>query len=878
MSHTLTQRLVESDLERYLKQTALNDDDDTVGPPPPPKDNASIMTTSREPALSRENSGLARTNSMATSIFSFSRASFSSQLASLTSMNLPSASTLAANINAIPTALQAVLELTNAADQIRLYTKKALKVLGNMDAEDDVEWAAAAGRDGLEDTDTSVRKFERLVTVYVEAIDRVQSRPDVAGVPSEQLEHLVVQMDSTLSDWTKVRSHLKGVRDQVELAMEWEELWNVVLGDVGNEMEELNTLIFEMEEKRYKSMSLAENDDSSFDMKALESVLDASPQQFRTPTSNRFSLPPSAFVSSPINSPILETNPQDDSNLLAIFARMQPLRASLDFLPMRLSMFQQRAEKVFPTACEELGDKRKRLERNWTKMQKDADTLRKELEEDRWVLVFRNAGKQANKMCESVERSILKLQEAYDQGMHHTSPHQLAKRIENFEAKRTHYGPAIDKVVQVVEKGVKDRLTVNGEILRLQADISARVRHLKESIRVMEQMLDHLNAHKNSQMRDSISSIHTMDRSMSESLVDTPDSSPPSSVIASNSRQKLTAKKNRSRRPSQDHPPPVSQNKRYSSLPGPPRPTTPLHSVQSSKTSPRKHTPSSGGLQSVYKQGTYRPPVAPVPRPQPTPLANKPRWTTSTNVRDLHQAFSSDRSSPYLRTASSAQRSMSSAALPSPLSRETMQSPAFAASSQYGRSGRLASFTERVANASPNGGLIDRLPYQNNRHATAPHSITIRSPSSMVVQNESSPTMTTAPTFNHGQRPPSSLTYGQMSWQGFGSRATSSIPQGPEPSHSTDMRRQQSIDFSQYTTDDIDYTTNDHRAARELENEPDDEPTSSPLAPRQTESRAGNRASMSSRTGKRLSMLPVPTNRMPSMSGSVSGRDSTLGY
>lgn len=36
--------------------------------------------------------------------------------------------------------------------------------------------------------------------------------------------------------------------------MEWEELWNMVLGDIENELNELSRLVFEMEERRYKSV------------------------------------------------------------------------------------------------------------------------------------------------------------------------------------------------------------------------------------------------------------------------------------------------------------------------------------------------------------------------------------------------------------------------------------------------------------------------------------------------------------------------------------------------------------------------------------------------------------------------------------------------
>jgi hypothetical protein len=70
---------------------------------------------------------------------------------------------------------------------------------------------------------------------------------------------------------------------------------------------------------------------------------------------------------------------------------------------------------------EEVGEK-------WVKLEGDAEALRRELGEDRWVLVFRNAGRQAQKMFESVERSVDKLQEAIDTGAQHSNPPALAKR------------------------------------------------------------------------------------------------------------------------------------------------------------------------------------------------------------------------------------------------------------------------------------------------------------------------------------------------------------------------------------------------------------------------------------------------------------------
>lgn len=712
--HTTDTPPSETDLQKYLKRSSREDG----APPPPPKDSPSSAVALKGDADSYFNpEGLSRTNS----IFSFSRASFSSQLSNLTSLNLPEASNLAARIKSIPTATAAVKALTSAAEQIQRWTRKATDVLGSLDSEDDIEWAAAGGREGLDDVDKAVDKFETLVEVYVQAIEELQSRDDIADVQANDLQAVVEQMESTLHDWDKVRSLLQGVHEQVELAMEWEELWNVVLGDVGNEMDRLSRLIFEMEERRHKTMKAdAENDSSNgLDINELETIVEDSPPTTRTPANYRFSLPPAFPASSPVASPATPM-PHDDSTLLALFARMQPLRASLDFLPMRLSMFQARAEALFPTACEELEDKRSRLEAGWTKLNKDAEDLRRELGEDRWVLVFRNAGRQAQKMCESVERSITKLQEELESGAQHSNPPALAKKVESFEAKKMHYGPAIDRVLAIIQKGLNDRLTVNGEIIRLHTDMSAKARALTERMDSMESAVEEMNANRNAQLRDSISSIITTDRSATGSAVETPGSSPASSVVMTGGRPDpstpgMSSSKNRG-----STAPRPTTSKRYSGVP------QPRNSSLSSAHSTRTASPSPG-----MRRSTATPTPANRPqRPAATPVSNKPRWNSSASTIDLvvghhFKPLSSTTPSSYrkLPTPRSG-ASMDSHGIPSPLSRATSSSPAPNLIGPGHRTSHLASFSERIASPSPmrSTSLMDPPPYSKG-HGSSPSSL-----------------------------------------------------------------------------------------------------------------------------------------------------------
>lgn len=473
-------------------------------------------------------SGLSR----AGSIYSLGRASFTGQLTQLTSMKLPDADSLARRISSIPSAAEAAKALSDATEQIMLWIGKASEALSGLNAEDDVDWAAAGGREGIEDVDGAINRFEKLVQVYIVAIEKLQTRDDIAQLSASELNGSVKQLEGVIVAWNKIKQTLKGVKEQVEVAMEWEELWSSVLGEIAQEMDSLNRLVFEMEEKRHEGAESLLSTKENLDISELETIVEERPGRGKKAT-NRFNALPPFSPSSPLQS-AENTDSKEDASLLALFARMQPLRASLDFLPMRLSTFHIRGNAVFPTACEDLEKRRDQLEEQWKKLEDDSEALRRELGEDRWVLVFRNAGKQALKMCESVSRSFLKLKEGIDTGEHQFNMAGLSKKIENYEAKVQHYGPAIERVLAIIDKGVLDRLTVNGEILRLQSDMKRRWSSLQADIRDMELVLGDINNDaRERQLRDSVSTVMSSERSIGSSLLDTPGSSPASSANVS---------------------------------------------------------------------------------------------------------------------------------------------------------------------------------------------------------------------------------------------------------------------------------------------------------------------------------------------------------
>lgn len=707
-----------TDFEKYVDDTKRSEEQAESAPEPQPDDESPsspvyAVSSSSNIQSYFNPSGLQRTES----IYSFSRASFSNQLSQLTSIPLPQPAALETSIANIATALAAVRALNGAAEQIHIWIRKASDVLSGLDSEDDVEWAAAGGREGLDGVDKAITRFESLVNVYVKAIENVQLRGDIATVDAENLKTIVSQMESILTNWAQIKLKLRGVKEQVELAMEWEELWSNVLGDVGMEIDNLSGMIFEMEEKRHQALLDNGEATGGLDINELETIVEESPTKGRS-ASNRLSIGPMLAAAS--GTPVIKT-PQDDtsySNLMALFARMQPLRASLDFLPMRLSMFQSRAEGVFPSACEELDDRKDRLEKSYKVLEQDAEALRKELGEDKWIIVFRNAGSQAQKMFDSVERSISKLQEGLESNAQVNNPANLTKRIENYEAKKIHYVPAIERVISIIQKGVNDRLTVNGEVLRLLSDMTSRTDALKASLKVMDSSLEDIQITKGQQLRDSISSILTMDSPATGSAIDTPGSSPASSVVLGGYKNAATPLGGSSRRESSVGSTTArSMNVRRFS--GVPQPTSTMTGRKSSIPKPSGLTSPTPGKSNYAVTPTPSRRMSRVP--QPSPIPNRPRWNTSTNTNDLdsYRPFGATTPSGFRKSSAPSRTPRPSSTVP--FRRDMSASPAPSAGRSASRlSTRFASSSRspvrNVSSPSPaRSSLLDPPPYSRLR-------------------------------------------------------------------------------------------------------------------------------------------------------------------
>ncbi|PPQ96279.1 hypothetical protein CVT26_005666 [Gymnopilus dilepis] len=140
----------------------------------------------------------------------------------------------------------------------------------------------------------------------------------------------------------------------------------------------------------------------------------------------------------------------------------------------------------------------------WESVQEESETLREELKEDKWLTVFRTVTDQADGMMSSLEKAVTRCQEfiwqvhrrgtvsddfqsnAASYSSRHDKPpityEVFTTLLDSYEAKKKHYMPATSKVLSIIDKGVRDRVTKNGETLRRHAESAQRWKNLKERI------------------------------------------------------------------------------------------------------------------------------------------------------------------------------------------------------------------------------------------------------------------------------------------------------------------------------------------------------------------------------------------------------------
>ncbi|KAJ4475061.1 hypothetical protein J3R30DRAFT_3294851 [Lentinula aciculospora] len=197
-----------------------------------------------------------------------------------------------------------------------------------------------------------------------------------------------------------------------------------------------------------------------------------------------------------------------DQSLMSMDEKLESVSKGIKFINDSLDPYLQ-ATPTIPHGSEieanetaAILSKHSTLVSEWEAVQDESEVLREELKEDKWLTVFRTVTDQADGMMSSLEKGVNRCQEfiwqVHRRGIEDTmsnSQTSLTRSekaaptletfntlLDSFEAKKKHYMPATSKVLAIIDKGVRDRVTKNGETLRRHAESAQRWKNLRERI------------------------------------------------------------------------------------------------------------------------------------------------------------------------------------------------------------------------------------------------------------------------------------------------------------------------------------------------------------------------------------------------------------
>jgi hypothetical protein len=369
-----------------------------------------------------------------------SRVPFTEQLNALTRVTLP----------VLGESERSVEDVDRAVDRVLEYFSIGREVLSGLDAQDDVEWMFE-GREAILNVGKTIMKAGELMDQLMTVLEQTKECNKQA---SKRYIPVIEKIERAITEWHKILELIQAIRNQVDVATEWKDLNDQILTEVEDEISHCYGIIFEIEENRHFPAV------EKVDIDSLTTALNESPfiDQPRLPTLSQ--------VERTVNDKFIEVS-----------TRLKPLQASLDFIPLRLEQYANKADDVFPSSVKTLNAKHLTLRSNLDELVNEVKSLQKELGEDRWSTIFKNTGVQASEMLDSYQQNLDLINLEKRKAKVHNRSVDVVK-VERLATKNAHLSPAIDRILALLDRALRDHLTGNSEMYQLQANLHKRWKSL----------------------------------------------------------------------------------------------------------------------------------------------------------------------------------------------------------------------------------------------------------------------------------------------------------------------------------------------------------------------------------------------------------------
>lgn len=357
---------------------------------------------------------------------------------------------------------QSLTELyASSTDTLIAWLTNATQAVSALDAGGDLSWALQI-RMELQ----LVEKGVQSVQTRLEQLSKVVE--DLSGsLTKAEVKRMVTDLEAVTTNWEHLTSLTKRLRFQSLIATDWEDC-EKSLELMLSEVRELNASIYLVEERRHIAAP-----DVTVELEVLAAILDDVPDGENTGTPGKQASHDS----------LSQWDREFQNTVLRLASKLTPLAASLQMFRPRLELFEHRAAGRFATALDGLQARYTKLNSSFDALVEDFKRLKRELSDDKWLTVYRQVNKQASEMMDSIARTVKKLE-----SVPFTSP-GVARWVDAFEMKSEHYGKAIPAVLAIMHRGIRDRLTLNGEVIRGYNLLTDRWTKLQDTLAVTQKRI-----------------------------------------------------------------------------------------------------------------------------------------------------------------------------------------------------------------------------------------------------------------------------------------------------------------------------------------------------------------------------------------------------
>ncbi|KAK9454334.1 hypothetical protein V1511DRAFT_501720 [Dipodascopsis uninucleata] len=342
----------------------------------------------------------------------------------------------------------------------------------------DIRWALLA----REDVSNMGNLFESLRDHVALLEDECQKEVESQ---SRTLKSKIVDIYCELAELFTV------IKQQIDVALEWSELHHII-SELTKEIGSCSCTIVNL--KYGEDAKSRKQDSQSLDLDTLQQSLDLSP----VPGCGKLIA-------------LSDVDRQNNSELVRVIKKIQPLKVSITHLSDRFSDIQDKLEEYFPSALHQMIQIKYTLEEDWDRLSEESSRLKRDLGEDKLAETLREVARKASETLLELEQDIDKISKIdYECLGSLKDRRDIAHSTENLESKV----PEILRILDLLSQNADEDFAGASDIREHYDVLSKRWKDLEHKAGKLDSkfgiyILKYTSpdAFRSSSSRDSVSSV-----------------------------------------------------------------------------------------------------------------------------------------------------------------------------------------------------------------------------------------------------------------------------------------------------------------------------------------------------------------------------------